>query len=86
MQQDFLSEIELYYSNKVAGNLIEIDGEEHHHIKDVMRHKVDDEIYVTDGKGNIYKTKICLLDKKYLQSSVKEIISYNTSMKIVIML
>lgn len=70
MQPVFLSDVELYFSPNVVGNSIEIAGEEFHHIKDVMRHKIGDEIFVTDGKGVIYKTEIERFDKKSLAAKI----------------
>ena len=67
LQPVFLSDVELYYSEKVRGKQIEITGEECHHIKDVMRHKVDDEIYVTDGLGTIYHSKILGISKNKIE-------------------
>jgi len=50
LEQVSLSDIELYFSSeKVINGLITITGEECHHIKDVMRHKTGDEIYITNG-------------------------------------
>ncbi len=72
----FLSDIELYYSSKVIDNTIEIIGDEHHHICNVMRHKLNDDIYVTDGKGNIYKTKINSFEKKLLTATIIETYLY----------
>ncbi len=72
----FLSDVELYFSPNVAGNFIEIVDEEFHHIKDVMRHKIGDEIFVTDGKGVIYKTEIERFDKKSLVARIISSTSY----------
>jgi 16S rRNA (uracil1498-N3)-methyltransferase len=80
LQQDFLSDVELYYSNKVVGDKIELDGDEHHHIKDVMRHCVNDEIYVTDGCGNIYETKIVELGKRNLFVEIVSTKSYERNL------
>lgn len=61
----FLSDIELYYtSQQVVGNSIRIEGEECHHIANVMRHKVGDEIFVTDGCGVIYQSNISVIEKR----------------------
>lgn len=67
MQPVFLSDVELYYSEKVSNDLIEVSGDECHHIKDVMRHKVGDEIYITDGRGAIYHSLI----QKVLKSNIE---------------
>ena len=72
----FLSDVELYFSSNVSGDSIEIAEEEFHHIKDVMRHKIGDELFVTDGKGVIYKTEIERFDKKSLSSKIVTTTSY----------
>ncbi|MCX6167996.1 MAG: RsmE family RNA methyltransferase [Ignavibacteriales bacterium] len=81
---DFLSDIELYYTNKqVVGNKISIDGEECHHITNVMRHKVSDSIYVTDGIGKIYLSSITSIGKKIVVAEVIKSTQYeNRSEKI----
>ncbi len=50
---EFLSDIELYYSPVLeVGDLkAELTGEEFHHSVHVMRKKVGDTIYVTNGRG-----------------------------------
>ncbi|MDP2038007.1 MAG: RsmE family RNA methyltransferase, partial [Ignavibacteria bacterium] len=58
------------------GNTIEITDEEFHHIKDVMRHKLGDEVFVTDGKGVIYKTEIERFDKKSLSAKIISTTNY----------
>jgi len=72
----FLSDIELYYSPELENNNVIIADEEFHHIKDVMRHKVDDIIYITDGNGNIYKCIISRISKNELSAEIKETNSY----------
>ena len=68
-----LSDIELYFSPEDGtDNLLKITGEECHHLKDVMRHKTGDEIYVTNGKGSIYKALINEIDKKEIACSIIE--------------
>ncbi len=55
-----LFNIELYYSpHKTAkGDKVYLTGDEFIHASKVMRHKTDDEIYITDGNGLIIKGKI----------------------------
>ena len=68
-----LSEVELYYSNiSVNENVIKIIGEECHHIKDVMRHKTGDEIYISNGAGSIFKTQIKSINKNEITAAVVE--------------
>ncbi len=72
----FLSKVELYYSNNpIVNNSVEITGDEAHHIKNVMRHQVDDEIYITDGSGSIFQTKIISIEAKKIAAVI--IRSYN---------
>lgn len=60
-----LSNAELYYSQDVIDDSsINIIGAEAHHISEVMRHKINDEIFVTDGEGNIYKCQIESISNK----------------------
>ena len=58
MSQEYLSNIELYYSTDVVDGYIQMSEEESNHISKVMRHTVGEELYVTDGHGSIYKTSI----------------------------
>lgn len=55
---EFLSDIELYYSDQLTDRHISITGDEANHINRVMRHHIGDELYVTDGKGFVYTGKI----------------------------
>jgi len=54
------SNIELYYSgpSNISGTEIIINGDEFYHVTRVMRHTIDDELYITDGKGNIFQARI----------------------------
>lgn len=73
MVPDFLSNVELYFSSQsIRNNLIEITGEESHHIKNVMRHQTGDNLYVTNGKGSIYQTTIETIDTKKIVCSILE--------------
>ncbi len=73
MEQVSLSDIELYYSpEKIYSNSVIITGEECHHIRDVMRHKINDEIYVTNGIGSIFKVGIDVIDKYEITCSIFE--------------
>lgn len=73
LEQVSLSDIDLYYSSeKVINGLIKITGEECHHIKDVMRHKTGDEIYVTNGKGSIFNVRIEQIGKNEISCSILE--------------
>ncbi|MDH7604818.1 MAG: RsmE family RNA methyltransferase [Melioribacter sp.] len=69
---NFFSDIELYYSTHLTDNEIFISGEELHHIKNVMRHKTGDEIFVTDGEGKIFRSRIEFLSKEAAKCLIKE--------------
>ena len=75
MTSRYLSNIELYYSsNGINNNQLLIEGEDLNHIIKVMRHSVHDIIYITDGKGKIYESKINHISKNSL--SAKPLKSY----------
>lgn len=78
MHQDFLSDVELYYSNLIdAGKTgIIIADDEAHHALNVMRHTEGDILYVTDGKGSIYKSEITLTGKNKISLKIHETHSY----------
>jgi 16S rRNA (uracil1498-N3)-methyltransferase len=76
LQPAFLSDVELYYSQEVSSDSILIRDEEFHHIKDVMRHKIGDELFVTDGNGCIYKTEIEEIERKFLSVKTISAIEY----------
>jgi 16S rRNA (uracil1498-N3)-methyltransferase len=73
----FLSDIELYYSpTPVVENIITIGGDECHHIANVMRHACGDKIFVTDGKGSIYRTTIQSVSKKNVTAAIEHTYKY----------
>jgi 16S rRNA (uracil1498-N3)-methyltransferase len=77
LDQDFLSNIELYFSSTpISNNTIKIAGDEFKHLTKVMRHTAGDIIYAADGKGIIYKSEIREIDKDYLTCTVTEIKTY----------
>jgi 16S rRNA (uracil1498-N3)-methyltransferase len=67
------SNIELYYCYAPGEqNHLKIAGEEVFHILKVMRHVVGDEIFTTDGNGNIYKGQIAKLYKSEITVNIIE--------------
>jgi len=74
---EYLSDIELYYSEETDGNNLVISGEEKNHIVKVMRHSEGDIVYITNGLGKIFIAEIIKIDKDLLKASVKEAITYN---------
>lgn len=71
MGQAFLSDVELYYSShSIYDESILLDGEEAHHITNVMRHKIGDEIYITNGTGSIFKSVVAEIGKRNILAKV----------------
>ncbi len=75
----FLSDTELFYTEKVNEKSAEISGEEANHLINVMRNKVGDLINLTDGKGKIYKAKLIKIQKNTAWAVVVEFVEYQKS-------
>ncbi len=71
LKQEYLSDIELYYTPKVNGNSLELTGDECKHITKVMRHSEGDTLHATDGSGNYYETNIDEIHKSSVIASIK---------------
>ncbi len=63
---EYLSNIELYYCSSLNENeqIFQLADEEYHHATKVMRNKVGDSLYATDGNGKIYEGIITSIEKK----------------------
>ena len=48
----------ILHSSKILSNLIILDETETNHCMNVLRYKVGDTIYVVDGMGSLYTSKI----------------------------
>jgi len=64
-----------FFVENIDGKTITIEGSEAHHIKNVLRKKTGDAVFLFDGKGNEYKAEIvsipCRGDFSRPASSVK---------------
>ncbi len=78
-----LSNIELYYTSpeNISKNKIIIEGEEYSHITKVMRHTMNDKLYVTDGDGNIYSCLINKINKNNIELGIENVLSYENRLK-----
>lgn len=78
-----LSDIELYYSapENFSESSVKISGEEYKHISKVMRHKLGDELHITDGKGSIVKGNISGLQIDSAVIEIREIYKYENKFK-----
>ncbi len=81
MKQEYLSDIELYYSSEINGKSLVITGDEHKHITKVMRHSVSDALNVTDGKGNYFETTIDEINKNNVVASITNVEKYKNDLK-----
>lgn len=79
LQQDFLSDIELYYSpeDNFTKDKIVVVGDEVKHISQVMRHTKGDIIFITNGMGKIFKAKIFDFPKNAVVCDIIEIFNYS---------
>ncbi|MFZ1730074.1 MAG: RsmE family RNA methyltransferase [Bacteroidota bacterium] len=48
----------LFLTNDISVTTVRINGDEHHHLSRVVRLRVDDTVYVTDGGGNAVEAVI----------------------------
>lgn len=82
MNNNFLSNIELYYSTpeNFKGGFVVLRGDDFHHITRVMRHTIGDEIYVTNGNGEIFKGKLNAISKSEAISSLEDKFTYDNKL------
>jgi len=69
---EHLSDIELYFSTQVdeEKKKITLNGDEFKHAFKVMRHRSGDILYITNGKGYIFKSEIISVKKDFLISVI----------------
>lgn len=54
----------IFYSNEVVDEVARLTGDECIHCTRVLRKKINDEVFVTDGKGKLYRGLITSITKK----------------------
>lgn len=79
LQQEYLSDIELYYTTKINSNKIELNGDEFKHACKVMRHSVGDVLHITDGNGNYFETIISTISNNSILANIKKRKSYTNT-------
>lgn len=64
--------MEYYYTPKqyISSSSITIVDDEAKHLSRVLRKQSGEEIFVTDGEGNLYKTKITSIGKQLIECSI----------------
>jgi 16S rRNA (uracil1498-N3)-methyltransferase len=78
-----LSNIELYYSSaqNISANKIKVDGDEFSHITKVMRHSINDQLYVTNGDGKIFSGNISKINKTDLELNIENAFIFENKFK-----
>jgi len=78
-----LSNIELYYSfeENISDEIILLTSDEFKHAVKVMRSKIGDTIYITNGYGLIFKTEILSIEKDNLSARIVETIKTENRFK-----
>lgn len=62
----------LFYSTDIRDGFVRFDEEESRHLATVLRHKVGDQLVVTDGKGMRYATELVETGKKGVIARILE--------------
>jgi 16S rRNA (uracil1498-N3)-methyltransferase len=64
----------LFYTppENIQDDEVTIDGKEFHHLKNVLRKKLGDTIFSTDGRGNKYKSEISQIKKSIIKAKIFE--------------
>jgi 16S rRNA (uracil1498-N3)-methyltransferase len=80
---EHLSKIELYYTppDFIVENEITISGDEFKHAVKVMRNSVGDNLYVSNGNGTIYLSKISSIKKEVLNAHITKSYEYKNVAK-----
>jgi len=82
LKESYFTDVELYYSEFVnTDKSLILTSYESHHLINVMRHRIGDEVYVTDGNGNIYLTIISHISKLEVNVDIKQKYFYPNLLK-----
>ncbi|NWF90308.1 MAG: 16S rRNA (uracil(1498)-N(3))-methyltransferase [Ignavibacteriaceae bacterium] len=78
MDQYLLADTELYYSTSIdlKSQMIIVKGDESNHILNVMRHRIGDEILITNGAGKIFSCVIENISQENVISRIQRESSY----------
>ena len=67
-----------FFIDRIQGEIVSLtDTEQLHHLKDVLRLKVNDGVSIFDGEGNDYAGVITGIDKRQVEIKVKQVRSAN---------
>jgi len=75
---NYFSNIELYFSEpeNLSAEVIKIQKDDFKHLIKVMRHKMGDRIYITNGCGKIFETSITRFTTVNAEANVKRLFEY----------
>ncbi|MBX7094425.1 MAG: 16S rRNA (uracil(1498)-N(3))-methyltransferase [Flavobacteriales bacterium] len=65
--------MQLYFSNRRNDNMVLLDEEESAHATRVMRLKEGDEVFVTNGEGEIFQCRIAHIGKKEIAAQIENV-------------
>ena len=63
--------MQFFYSQNIDNDFIILEGQEMIHCIKVLRHKINDLIYIVDGKGSLFYAEIIDIHKDYCELSIK---------------
>lgn len=80
---ELLSDIELYFTppELIHAGELNLAGEEFHHAVNVMRHTIDDTLYITNGEGTVFRSEIIRITKSELSAKIIDIQPFNNHYK-----
>jgi 16S rRNA (uracil1498-N3)-methyltransferase len=72
---EHLSDLELYYTPKelIEDKQLILEGDEFHHSVNVMRNSVGDKIFVTNGNGSVFTSKIISISEDQLSANIVDV-------------
>ena len=70
--------MQFFYSNNIDGDFIILEAQEMIHCVKVLRKKIDDSIYVVDGKGCLFYAKIIEIHSNYCKLLIESKKKTNT--------
>ena len=75
---EYLSNIELYFTALVSEDekYFRLTDDEFHHSAKVMRNKIGDKLFATDGNGKLFESKIISISKDGLTADIIKVIQY----------
>ncbi|MFZ1280003.1 MAG: RsmE family RNA methyltransferase [Ignavibacteriaceae bacterium] len=79
---EYLSNIELYFTSFVSEDekYFTLLDDEFHHSTKVMRNKISDKLFATNGKGKIFEGSIEEMSKDFLKSTIIKIYKYQNNL------